>query len=91
MKIMKYAAIIMVTEHIPGDERSKQWPGHGYGEHQVERTTIKKFKDLAEVEEYVRREDESKYGKVKDNYILIQYEELVVKKTVSLEIQSAES
>lgn len=89
MKIMKYAAIIMVTEHIPGDERSKQYPGHGYGEHQVERTTIKKFKDLAEVEEYVRREDESKYGK--DNYILIQYEELVVKKTVSLEIQSAGS
>lgn len=89
MKIMKYAAIIMVTEHIPGDERSKQWPGHGYPAHTVERTTIKKFKDLAEVEEYVRREDESKYGK--DNYILIQYEELVVKKTVSLEIQSAGS
>jgi hypothetical protein len=84
---MKYAAIITTTETIPGDQRSRDYPGHGYGEHQVERTTIKKFKDLAAVEEYVRCEDESKYGK--DNYILIQYEELVVKKTVSLEIQSA--
>ena len=84
---MKYAAIITTTETIPGDQRSRDYPGHGYPTHNVERTTFKKFKDLAAVEEYVRRQDESKFGK--DDYILIQYEELEVKKTVSLEIQSA--
>jgi hypothetical protein len=52
----------------------------------VERTTFKKFKDLAAMEEYVSVEEESKFGK--DNYVLIQYEELEVKKTVSLEIRS---
>ena len=83
---MKYAAIITTTEHIPGDQRSRDYPGHGYPAHSVERTTFKKFKDLAAMEEYVSVEDKSKFGK--DDYVLIQYEELEVKRTVSLVIQS---
>lgn len=45
---------------------------------------FRKFADLDAVHAYAERQESSKYGK--DNYIIIQYEELKVVKTVKVEI-----
>lgn len=59
-----YAVFIMTTEHVPGDQRSKDYPGHGYGAHTVERTEVKEFKNKDDFVNWIVEQEARKYGKV---------------------------
>lgn len=45
----KYIALISTPVHIPGDERSRTNPGHGYGERTEYYVTPKYFEDDTEL------------------------------------------
>lgn len=57
-----YAVFIKTTEYVPGDQRSIDCPGHGYGAHSVERTEVKEFANKEKFLEWV--ENNVGYGKV---------------------------
>jgi hypothetical protein len=78
----KYAVLVESSYYVPGDERSKTNPGHGYPEHTVNYTEIIKFDDFAALQKWVECEESKKYGT--RNYVPIQYEELSVKKKVEV-------
>ena len=48
-----FAIIRTTSVHIPGDERSRTHPGHGYGEHTEEYITYQAFLDRAEWEAHI--------------------------------------
>ena len=80
----KYAAIITDTLYHEGDERSRTHPGHGYPAYSESVEKFRKFKDYADMQEYVE-EQTSNYSK--DKYVVIQYEELSVVTTVTVVIK----
>ena len=72
---MKYAALVTERITIPGDERSRTHPGHGYPEYTREVTRLRKFSTPEEMQEYAIAQSHSKYP---DKFVLIEYRELVV-------------
>lgn len=80
---MKYAALVSRSVTIPGDERSRTNPGHGYPEHTESYMDIVEFKDKAAMEAWVKRETT---GYSKPSFRLIQYEELKYETTVSVKV-----
>lgn len=47
-----YAAVVTSSRWIEGDERSKQFPGHGYPGHHEDTTEFIKFKSEADMIEF---------------------------------------
>lgn len=80
----EYAAIISHNIYHEGDERSRTNPGHGYPSWTETIDKFHKFKDRAEMQQYVEYQSSS-YSK--DKYQLIEYTELNVKTTISVEIK----
>lgn len=81
---MNYAAIITDTIYHEGDERSRTNPGHGYPAYTETVEKFHKFKDFADMQNYVQRQ-QSRYSK--NTYKLIEYNELIVNTTISIEIK----
>lgn len=54
-----YAVFIKTTEHVPGDQRSIDYPGHGYGAHTVERTEVKEFPHWDDFVEWIHDQESS--------------------------------
>lgn len=79
---MKLAVVYEVSVFIPGDERSRTHPGHGYGERTENYKEFHVFKDEAELISWVN------YNKNR-RYQLIRYEELVVEETISFKVKPA--
>ena len=73
-KPTKLAALIFSSISIPGDERSRTNPGHGYPAHEQPTIEIRDFKDQEEMVEWVKHEETQTYGKKK--FKLIEYREL---------------
>lgn len=48
-----YAAFIESSYHVPGDERSRTNPGHGYPAEDVKYTEVRKFGTLEELKQWV--------------------------------------
>lgn len=84
---MKYAALVKRSIYIPGDERSRTHPGHGYPGGTEEVTDLRVFKDRADMEAWVESEERSRerYG-TRTDYTLIEYRELTVKRSVSVKV-----
>ena len=80
---MKLAALVTKSVTIPGDERSRSHPGHGYPEHTEEYLELVTFADKAAMEEWVKR---STTGYSKPSFKLIRYEELNYETTVSVKV-----
>jgi hypothetical protein len=80
---MKYAALITKSVTIPGDERSRTNPGHGYPEHTVEHIEIVDFKDKAAMEAWVQR---ATTGYSKPSFRLIQYEDLKYETEITVKV-----
>lgn len=80
---MKLAALVTKRVTIPGDERSRSHPGHGYPEHTEEYTELVTFADKAAMEAWVKRETT---GYSKPTFKLIRYEELTYETTVSVKV-----
>lgn len=51
-----FAVVYTESVHIPGDERSRTHPGHGYPEHTQHYSVFKDFKDEAEFRAWVEYE-----------------------------------
>ncbi len=81
---MKYAAIIKSYITIPGDERSRTHPGHGYPEHSEETITMVEFEHKPAMEAWLKDRVERYHDRT--NYRLIQYEELKVETTISVKV-----
>lgn len=81
---MKYAVIIKKTTSnwVPGDERSRTNPGHGYPEG-FETTTTTEFKEFASQDE-LKRWVKSHTG---SDYRVIEFQELEVKKEVVVDFK----
>lgn len=47
--------------HIPGDERSRTHPGHGYPAHTDNYLSMIVFENKEAMEEWVRKEEEQRY------------------------------
>lgn len=80
---MKYAALVTKSITIPGDERSRTHPGHGYPEHTEESLELVTFVSKSAMEAWVKR---STTGYIKPTFKLIQYEELNYEMTVSVKV-----
>lgn len=77
----KYAVIIETTITIPGDERSKTHPGHGYPEHTEKNIVFKEFRNEETLLRWIKYEEEKTQ---KRKYKIIKYEELSSKITITL-------
>jgi len=53
----KYAVFIKTSRTIPGDQRSRDFPGHGYPEHTVESTEVIEFTSEKEFTDWIHKEE----------------------------------
>ena len=81
----KYGIIDKTTQHIPGDERSRTHPGHGYGEHTITTTRITEYKDKGEWERAIERKMKPTFGSP-EKFRAIVYREVDVSTTVNIHI-----
>jgi len=58
-----YAVFFKTTTRVPGDQRSRDCPGHGYPEHSVEHNEYVEFKSKDEFIAWVEKEEGRTYGK----------------------------
>lgn len=52
-----YAVFVESSVHIPGDERSKQCPGHGYPAHTHKYTEVIEFESEEKLKDWIKREE----------------------------------
>jgi len=84
---LKFAALVTESVNIPGDERSRTNPGHGYPASTMDYIRVVEFKSEVEMEEWVKKETTKPYGGSPARFRLIQYEELKYTTTVKVEVQ----
>lgn len=58
-----FAVTYLNSTTVPGDERSRTHPGHGYPAHTVEVQELKTFKDEDEFKNWIFEEENKAYGK----------------------------
>jgi hypothetical protein len=81
---MKYAALITTSITIPGDERSRTHPGHGYPEHSVDSIRMEEFADQKAMETWLA--NRAKYAPSYERVRLIRYEELKPTTTITVQV-----
>lgn len=81
---MKYAALVSKSITIPGDERSRSHPGHGYPEHTATCLELVSFENKAAMEAWIAKRPTT--GHSKPTFKLIRYEELNYETTVSVKV-----
>lgn len=79
-----FAALVFGSIHIPGDERSRPAPGHGYPERTETRINYIAFDDQQECETWVEQEESTRYGS--RNYQLIVAKPCGVSRKTTVEI-----
>lgn len=82
-----YAIVEFDSITIPGDERSRTNPGHGYPEHSESVVRYVAFTDRAKWEEEIKQSLTPRFGTVKTNWIAIKATPATVKATFNVEIQ----
>lgn len=78
-----YAAFVQDSYHVPGDERSRTHPGHGYPAHTVDYVKVEEFENEEEMKRWVEKEEKSIYAKRK--YRIIKCIPMKVTTTVRVE------
>jgi hypothetical protein len=76
-----WAVLVNVITTVPGDERSRSNPGHGYPEHTVESIDYEAFTDYIRFENRVLQLTERKA-----TFTAVKVQPLVVETTVSIKI-----
>jgi len=74
-----YLVVSEVSVYIPGDERSRTNPGHGYPERTEQYKEVREFKTKGEVISYIQR-----YG---DNVSVYEAKKMSIKKHTTIEVQ----
>lgn len=77
-----FVALIFSSIHIEGDERSRANPGHGYPAENKPVVEYIAFKDRAEMEAWVLKEETSLHGKT--SYKIIEATPMTIVKSVSV-------
>lgn len=77
-----YAVFVESSVYHEGDERSRTNPGHGYPAYTSTHTEVKKFKNEAELKDWVL----SNEGYGKKNYEVVFCTPVAITKTISLDI-----
>ncbi len=82
--IPHFAALVFESITIPGDERSRTNPGHGYPEHTESIVKYITFTGRPEMEKWVNEQETGRWGR-KDNYRVVEIKPLsvTVKATVT--------
>ncbi len=75
----KFAVIITKTVHHEGDERSRQYPGHGYPAHTTEHQEFKEFVDEKEFKQWVERQEDPKRTYSREKYKAIRFSPVNIK------------
>ena len=70
---MKFGILEKMTRTIPGDERSKTNPGHGYPEHTERMTVLHEFDDEEQMSRWMNQN-------IYKNIRIIQFEEMEFQK-----------
>lgn len=79
---MKYAALIKSQIYVPGDERSRTNPGHGYSGGYETTIKLHEFKDKDDMLIWLRKHiNDRSYS-----FQLIEYRELTVRTTVDVAV-----
>lgn len=81
---MKFAALVTKSITIPGDERSRTNPGHGYPEHTEDYLELVSFENKEAMEAWIKRTTTNAYSK--PTFKLIKYEELSYETNVSVKV-----
>lgn len=77
-----YAVLVFGSIHIPGDERSRTAPGHGYPEHTETKIDYIAFDSRVECESWIERSE--RYGK--PNFQIVVATPCAVNRTTTVEI-----
>jgi hypothetical protein len=72
--------------HLPGDERSRQAPGHGYGPEDVDTFEIIGFGTVLEVETFLEKELDKQGGP--PNFIVVEMRQLEFTREVNVKVGS---
>ena len=71
------------STHVPGDERSRSVPGHGYPAHSVPNVSYEAYLTEEKFGEALQQLEESQYGRY-DRYVAFKVDPLKITKTVSV-------
>ena len=82
-KAQHFAAIVFGSIYVPGDERSRTHPGHGYPGGSEPKTDYIAFDDKQDCEKWVVEQESRKYGSPTP-YVIIQANKLGVETQVSV-------
>lgn len=80
---MKYAIIEKTSTYVPGDERSRTHPGHGYPEHTVSHLEFREFDSEDDLVRHL-----ASLGRYSTKpYKIIRYEELELETTIEVKLK----
>lgn len=82
-----YAAFIEDSYHIPGDERSRTNPGHGYPAHTVKYVKVEEFQSEGDMRQWVEKQEKSVYTKSKYKIVKCIPMEVITTVTVDVAIK----
>ena len=84
-----WAVFVNKSRHIPGDERSRQCPGHGYPAHTERYTEIVEFATEDELRQWVEHEEALVFGK--SSYRAVKCLPITVRSTISIQVNLHDS
>lgn len=79
-----YVALETQRTHIPGDERSRTSPGHGYPAHTVTSITMVVFDNVEEMKNWVRKKEENRRS-CRD-YIIVRMSKVNLKTRIEVDM-----
>ena len=77
-----WVIMLFSSIHIPGDERSRTHPGHGYGASSEDVVKYEAYLTEEKFLEALKEQEDKAYGSA--NYVAFKVEPLTVTKTVSV-------
>lgn len=83
-----FAVLVFDSIFVPGDERSRTHPGHGYPEHTESVVKYIVFDSKEDLEKWVAQQETGYYRK--DNYRVISATPLNVVKKFSVEVKASQ-
>lgn len=78
-----YAVFVKTSTHIPGDQRSRDYPGHGYPAYNLEKTEVIEFASKEKLLQWV--ENNVGYGKV--SYRAFKCSSVQIRTTTHIDIE----
>ena len=85
-KAPHFAALIFTSVYIPGDERSRTNPGHGYPAENKSVVEYIAFDSREEMQKWVQDRETPRFGMAEKNYLIIEAKPLTVTVTAAVQV-----